>query len=87
MQKISENLTLSLPKKSTKGGHRGELIQFFTDRLNEDRKPPFKPLTNKIIAIKLGHLKKLEDLYFLKSYCSQAKNFSSCFWYSLKPKK
>lgn len=86
MQKI--DLIIKPPEiiKSRKT-ERGDLIQFFVDRLNEDRKPPYKPLTVKIVAVKLGHLKKLDDLYFLKSYCSQAKNFSSCFWGSLKVKK
>ncbi len=65
---------------------RGELIEFFTNKLNEDRDGiKFKKLTIRGVAVKLGHL-DLNDLYYLKSYCLQAKNFSSCFWWSLKAK-
>lgn len=85
MERLTLNFNLPTPKKHQ--SERGELIEFFTQKLNEERLPPFKPLTVRAVAVKLGHLKKLDDLYYLKSYCLGAKNFSKCFWWSLRSRK
>lgn len=66
---------------------RGELMKFFIQRLNEARKrdhiPPISmPRMGKILqAIPTG------DLYYLKSVCQQAPNFSKKFWWEINPKK
>jgi hypothetical protein len=66
---------------------RGDLLQYFTDRLNETRGEgtSFKKLTIRLVAVKLAHL-KVGDLYYLKSTCDNAKSFGSCFWWSIKAK-
>lgn len=75
-----------LPEKtSNRKTERGELLVYFRDRLNETRDGKiYKKLTIGTIAVKLGHLKKVEDLYYLKSICDQSKNFGATFWYSIK---
>lgn len=67
---------------------RAELIKFFHERL---RNKKGKPFTAKLIAIKLGDIKDVRDLQFLKSKCLDAENrgypFSKCFWGSIKLKQ
>lgn len=64
---------------------RAELVQKFTDRLNEGRvKDGFKPLTPRAVAVKIAHL-DTSDLYFFFKQCSQAKSFGARFWWSLRP--
>ena len=82
-----------LERKQSKLGYRterGDLLQFFLDKLNAARKgTKYKPLTPAALAVKLSHL-KLPDLYYLKSSCLDAeregKPFSAIFWWSIKSK-
>jgi len=66
---------------------RAELIKFFHERLRNKKGRPF---TTKLIAIKLGDIKDVRDLQFLKSKCLDAENrgysFGRCFWGSIKAK-
>jgi hypothetical protein len=68
MEQLAPLLTKRRPtRKQT--SERGELLQFFTDKINADRKgTKYKPLPVAAIAVKLAHL-KLADLYYLKSVC------------------
>ena len=71
----------------TRKTERGELMQYFCKHLNHahtrDGLPP----------IAMGHMGKLlqkiptKDLYYMKSVCDNAKNFSKKFWYLLNPEK
>ena len=68
---------------------RGELVQFFLDKLNPGRvRDGYKPLTPAALGVKLSHLSK-SDLYYLKSICMDAEtrggSFAKMFWWSLKP--
>jgi len=66
---------------------RGELLRFFQRHLNVARKQDGLP------AITMAHLgvvlEKIptQDLYYLKSVCSTAKDFSKKFWWELDPTK
>lgn len=81
-------ITYTLPtKKSDLRSERAELIKSFTERLNKAREhTQYKPLTPKAVAIKTSHL-DLWDLRMFYSQCERARNFSSFFWYALKPQK
>lgn len=66
---------------------RGELMRFFLRHLNYSR------AHDGLAPITMGHLGAVleqiptNDLYYLKSVCSTAKNFSKKFWWELDPKK
>ena len=83
-----KNLDAKAPE-SRKGANseRASLIGFFTDTLNLTRDgKKYKKLSYSRIGALLSHL-SVRDLYYLKRYCEEAKNFSSCFWWSINPKK
>ncbi|MBM3261130.1 hypothetical protein FJY93_01790 [Candidatus Kaiserbacteria bacterium] len=66
---------------------RGELMKYFRERLNPGRRQEGLP------AITMSRMGKLlegiptKDLYYLKSVCDKARNFSTKFWYELNPEK
>ena len=66
---------------------RGELMEYFCQRLNQSRARDGLPL------ITMGRMGKMlqkiptKDLYYLRSVCDQAENFSKKFWYELDPDK
>ena len=78
-------LPLNLPKRSR--SERAELIQYFVDRLRNKNGEPFEAKT---IAIKLSHLKDIQDLYYLKSTFQDTYNRKGIesaqkyFWWSIK---
>jgi hypothetical protein len=56
-------------------------------RLNEDRiKSGRKKLSDAFYCIKLAEsgMKTSADLYWFHKYCEEAKNYGSCWWWSLK---
>lgn len=66
---------------------RGELMQYFCDRLNSDR---VRDGYSKITLGRMGRtLEKIptKDLYYLKRVCDDARNFSKKFWWEINPKK
>ena len=66
---------------------RGELMKYFCERINSGRLRDGLP---KITMARMGKtLEKIptKDLYYLKSVCDQAENFSKRFWYELNPGK
>ncbi|MDO8514805.1 MAG: hypothetical protein Q7S50_04640 [bacterium] len=77
-------------KHSIKDAHiteRGELMEYFCERLNRDRT---QDGYSKITLGRMGKtLEKIptKDLYYLKKVCDDAGNFSKKFWYLLNPKK
>ena len=75
------------PKGRKRKTERGELLRFFQRHLNYSRKRDGLP---PITMAHLGYvLEKIptKDLYYLKSVCMQAKNFSKKFWWELDPTK
>lgn len=93
MKPISEMLpdfekkAKAAPKGRKRQTERGELMRFFLRHLNYSRKRDGLP------AMTMAHLGTVlekiptQDLYYLKSVCSQAKSFSKKFWYELDPTK
>ncbi len=66
---------------------RQELIKKFVDRLNEDRiASKMTPLPPHIYAIKMyqSGLKTDFLLWWFYGYCNDARDFSKCWWWSLK---
>lgn len=66
---------------------RGELMKYFCSRINPSRMQEGLP---KVTMSRMGKLLEkipTKDLYYLKSVCDKAKNFSAKFWYELDPEK
>jgi hypothetical protein len=105
MQQIKSLLPRSLPtplhsgrskdqrggegKKNGANSERAELIGFFADEINKERKgTKYKPVTYRYIAVKLSHIKSRSDLYYLKSqaldYQARHGSFSKYFFGALK---
>lgn len=75
------------PKGKKRQTERGELLRFFQRHLNYARKHDgLEPLTMARLGAELEGI-PTADLYYLKSVCSQAKNFSKKFWWEIDPKK
>jgi len=70
-----------------KSTERGELMRYFMEQLNVSRKRDgYPPLT----LARMGRVLQAiptKDLYYLKSVCDQAKDFSKKFWWEVNPKK
>lgn len=65
---------------------REELLENFRSILNSDRvKSGYRPLTFVSLVMVLKHV-PTGDLYAFYKKCSSAKEFSKCFWGSLKVK-
>jgi hypothetical protein len=65
---------------------RGELMQFFMDRLNDGRGKAHLP---KLTMPRMGRLLEAvptKDLYYLQTVCLQSKDFSKKFWWEINPK-
>lgn len=82
-----EKRAAEAPKGKKRLTERGELMRFFLRHVNHARKADGLP------AMTMAHmgvvLEKIptQDLYYLKSVCSSAKNFSKKFWWELDPAK
>jgi hypothetical protein len=71
------------PSKETE---RGELMQYFRQRLNFDRVGDgFPPISMARMGKMLEKI-PTKDLYYLKTVCDGAKHFSKKFWWELNPK-
>ena len=81
-QKLAEE-----PKGRKRKTERGELMRFFQRHLNYSRKKDgLPPITMAHLGVVLEKI-PTADLYYLKSVCMQAKNFSKKFWWELDPTK
>lgn len=75
------------PKGRKRLTERGELMRFFLRHLNLSRKQDgLPPMTMAHLGTVLEQI-PTQDLYYLKSVCSQAKHFSKRFWWELDPTK
>jgi hypothetical protein len=78
---------LKRPLKKDRRTERGELMRHFCDRLNRNR------LRDGFQKITMSHMGKVlekiptKDLYYLKSVCDNAADFSKRFWWELDPER
>jgi len=85
-------------KKPKITNERQTVIKEFVDEINKERPLKYKdkngkiktllPVTPKAVAVKLGHVKNLQDLYYFLSVCKDYKSrhgsFSKAFFGALK---
>jgi hypothetical protein len=85
MEHISAHIK-NTPRKKDRATERGELMEYFRDRLNRDR------IRDGIVPLTMPRMGKIlqaiptKDLYYLKSVCDQATHFSKKFWWEINPK-
>lgn len=87
MKRLGDYLADAVPEKKSRKTERGELMRFFQRHVNYSRAHDGMPL---ITMSRMGKILEgipTDDLYYLKSVCSRAKNFSKKFWWSIDPKK
>lgn len=83
MKHIGSQLRKSLQK--TRETERGELMQFFRQRLNIDRvRDGYPPITMGRMGKALEKI-PTKDLYYLKRVCEESQNFSKKFWWEINP--
>lgn len=86
MKHISSHLESSNRTKE-RATERGELMTYFMEKLNRSRvRDGLQPLS----MARMGRILQsipTKDLYYLKSVCDQAKDFSKKFWWEVNPKK
>jgi len=86
MEHISSHLDGKASKRD-KATERGELMRYFMERLNRTRaRDGYPPLTLARMGRVLVAI-PTKDLYYLKSVCDQATDFSKKFWWEVSPKK
>jgi hypothetical protein len=88
MEHIGKHIQgLSKRSERDKATERGELMKYFMERLNVSRgRDGLPPLTMPRMGRLLVAI-PTKDLYYLKSVCDQAKDFSKKFWWEINPKK
>lgn len=74
-------------KKKERRTERGELMQFFMSKLNPPRVRDGYPALNLPRMGKILQTIPTKDLYYLKSVCEGATDFSKKFWWEVNPKK
>jgi hypothetical protein len=90
MHHITENVSYEwlqnqVEKNDGPRCEQDELIQKFTDRLNQERAgTKYKPLTVAAVAVKLSRI-PTADLHAFHKQCEAANSFSRYFWWALKP--
>lgn len=71
--------------KADKATERGELLKYFAERINPAR------VRDGYAAMSIPRIARLmvaiptQDLYYLKSVCDKAPDFSKKFWWEIKP--
>jgi len=82
-----QHISIHIKRAMSKGREteRGELMRYFCERINSGR------LRDGLAPLSMGRMGKTleriptKDLYYLKSVCDKAENFSKKFWWELKP--
>lgn len=91
MQEIKDVLKEYKIKKTVLTNNRQSLLKDFVDNLNLERVgTKYKPLTGKVVAIKLFHLSEFDLSAFYsmcKDYQRRHGSFSKYFWGALKEPK
>lgn len=86
MKRIGDILPVVAKDKSRKT-ERGELMRYFLTYLNASRA---HAKLSMLTMPRMGRILEgipTKDLYYLKSVCEKAKNFSKKFWWEIDPKK
>jgi hypothetical protein len=86
MEHIGAHIKASTHKKE-RATERGELMQYFRDRLNRTRVRDHLPPLSMPRMGRILQAIPTKDLYYLKSVCDQASDFSKKFWWEVNPKK
>lgn len=73
--------------QQSRATERGELMKYFCERLNAPRRLEGLPAITMARMGKLLQQIPTKDLYYLKSVCDRARNFSTKFWWELNPEK
>lgn len=85
MKHISAQIQKTARKKE-KSTERGEIMSYFMDTLNRSRaRDGLAPLTMPRMGVLLQAI-PTKDLYYLKSVCDKASDFSKKFWWEINPK-
>ena len=86
MQHIKMHITGPSAHKKERITERGEMLKFFLEKINRTRKEDgWPPMTMGRMGKTLEGI-PTKDLYYLKSVCDQASNFSKKFWWEINPK-
>ena len=85
MRHIKDSLKRTMTK--SKETERGELMQYFRQKLNQERGKDGYPQLSMPRMGKILEKIPTKDLYYLKRVCDDSKNFSKKFWWELKPKE
>ena len=86
MEHIKAHITMPAPVAKDKVTERGELMQYFLTKLNQAR------VRDGLAVMTMGRMARLllaiptKDLYYLKSICDSAQDFSKKFWWEINPK-
>ncbi len=86
MDHISAHISKTNAKKE-RATERGELMRYFMEHLNRARVRDGLP---SLTMPRMGRILvaiPTKDLYYLKSVCEQARDFSKKFWWEVNPKK
>ena len=94
MEHIGRHIRGETGRKRDKSTERGEIMQYFMQKLNRARARDGLPL---LTMPRMGRVLvaiPTKDLYFLKSVCDDAEKrsgsidtFSKKFWWEVKPRK
>lgn len=83
MERIGDHLKRE--RKKDTATERGEMMKYFIAKLNVSRvRDGYPPLTLPRMGRVLQAI-PTKDLYYLKSVCDDAKDFSKKFWWEIKP--
>ena len=86
MKHIGAHIAAAARRKE-KVTERGELMRYFMDKLNRERvRDGLRELTMPRMG-KILQAIPTKDLYYLRSVCEKAGNFSKKFWWEVNPKK
>lgn len=86
MDHISAHINGKVPKRERQT-ERGELMEYFRMQLNRSRVRDGLPQLSMPRMGRVLQAIPTKDLYYLKSVCEQAKDFSKKFWWEIKPKQ
>ena len=84
MDHISSHIKKT-PRIKERSTERGELMLYFMETLNRARaRDGLGPLTMPRMGVLLQAI-PTQDLYYLRSVCDKAPDFSKKFWWEIKP--
>ncbi len=80
-----QTLFEKIETKTNINSERSEIISQFVEGINIERLgTKWEPITPRVVAVKLGHIKNKSDLYYFLKKCQNADSFGRCFFGCLK---